>query len=118
MQVTAQTYGGRQWSYGGPGAGKVGTPPPANARLIARTVSMVGGTTAWWRVRRYVKSKEEVAKSSKGRSPFVLEVQDKPIPPDFQLPALEHYDGSSDRSKHITAFWAQMALYDTLDSLM
>ncbi|RRT43644.1 hypothetical protein B296_00042925 [Ensete ventricosum] len=51
MQVTARTYRGRQWSYGRPGAGKVDIPPPANARLIARTASMVGGTTIWWRVR-------------------------------------------------------------------
>ncbi|RRT66408.1 hypothetical protein B296_00002602 [Ensete ventricosum] len=68
--------------------------------------------------REFIKSKEEVGESSKGRSSFVLEIQDEPVLLGFRLPALEHYDGSSDPSEHIAAFRAQMALYDTSDSLM
>ncbi|RRT54358.1 hypothetical protein B296_00040215 [Ensete ventricosum] len=66
----------------------------------------------------FTKSKEEVGESSKVGSPFVPEIQDEPFPPGFRLPALEYYDGSSDPSEHITAFQAQMALYDTSVSLM
>ncbi|RZR97644.1 hypothetical protein BHM03_00026873 [Ensete ventricosum] len=68
--------------------------------------------------RKYVKSKEEVGESFKGGSLFVPEIQDKPITPNFHLPSLESYDGNSDPSEHVAAFRAQMALYDTSDSLM
>ncbi|RWW36996.1 hypothetical protein BHE74_00057942 [Ensete ventricosum] len=68
--------------------------------------------------REFDKSKEEIGESSKGGSPFIPEIQDKPVPTNFQLPVLESYDGSSDPSEHIMAFQAQMALYDTSDSLM
>ncbi|RWV80919.1 hypothetical protein BHE74_00043396 [Ensete ventricosum] len=36
--------------------------------------------------RQFAKSKEEVGKSSKAGSPFVPEIQDEPVPPDFRLP--------------------------------
>ncbi|RRT50049.1 hypothetical protein B296_00027117 [Ensete ventricosum] len=67
--------------------------------------------------RDFVKSKEEIGETTKGGSPFVPEIQDKPIPPNFRLPILEPYDGSIDPSEHVTTFRAQMALYDTSDAL-
>ncbi|RRT61307.1 hypothetical protein B296_00027992 [Ensete ventricosum] len=56
--------------------------------------------------REFVKSKEEIGESSKGGSPFVPEILDKPIPANFWLPILEHYDGSTDPSEHIATFRA------------
>ncbi|RWW71270.1 hypothetical protein BHE74_00020992 [Ensete ventricosum] len=67
--------------------------------------------------RDFVKSKEEIGETTKGESPFVPEIQDKPIPPSFRLPILEPYDGSTDPSEHVAMFRAQMALYDTSDAL-
>ncbi|RWW22324.1 hypothetical protein GW17_00013488, partial [Ensete ventricosum] len=40
-----------------------------------------------------LKSKGEVGESSKGGSPFTPEIQDKPLPANFRLPALKLYDG-------------------------
>ncbi|RWW41159.1 hypothetical protein BHE74_00053370, partial [Ensete ventricosum] len=68
--------------------------------------------------RDFVRSKEEVGETTKGRSSFTPEILDKPIPSSFRLPALEPYDGSTDPTEHIAAFRAQMALYDTSDALM
>ncbi|RRT58221.1 hypothetical protein B296_00018420 [Ensete ventricosum] len=68
--------------------------------------------------REYIKSKEEVGESVKGRSPFVPEIQDRLVPPNFRLPSLESYDGSSNPSEHIIVFRAQLALYHTSDTLM
>ncbi|RWV77093.1 hypothetical protein GW17_00062130, partial [Ensete ventricosum] len=65
-----------------------------------------------------LKSRGEVGESSKGGSPFTLEMQAKPLSATFRLPALEPYDGSGDPTEHIAAFRAQMALYDTSDALM
>ncbi|RWW38166.1 hypothetical protein BHE74_00056616 [Ensete ventricosum] len=65
-----------------------------------------------------LKSREEVGESSKGGSPFTPEIQAKPLPATFRLPALEPYDGSGDPAEHITTFRAQMALYDTSEALM
>ncbi|RZS19512.1 hypothetical protein BHM03_00051924 [Ensete ventricosum] len=65
-----------------------------------------------------LKSKEEVGESSKGGSPFTPKIQDKPLPANFRLPALELYDGSCDPTEHVATFHAQMALYDTSDALM
>ncbi|RZS26974.1 hypothetical protein BHM03_00060397 [Ensete ventricosum] len=65
-----------------------------------------------------LKSKGKVGECSKGGSPFTLEIQDKPLPANFRLPALELYNGSYDPTEHVTAFHAQMALYDTSDALM
>ncbi|RWV88212.1 hypothetical protein GW17_00049718 [Ensete ventricosum] len=65
-----------------------------------------------------LKSRGEVGESSKGGSPFTPEIQAKPLPATFRLPTLEPYDGSDDPTKHIVAFHAQMALYDTSDALM
>ncbi|RRT79599.1 hypothetical protein B296_00005181 [Ensete ventricosum] len=59
--------------------------------------------------REFVKSKEEVGETSKGGSPFVPEIQDKPVPPRFRLWILEPYDGRIDPSEHIATFRAKMA---------
>ncbi|KAJ8506675.1 hypothetical protein OPV22_007561 [Ensete ventricosum] len=65
-----------------------------------------------------LKSREEVGESSKGGSSFTPEIQSKPLPATFRLPAIEPYDGSGDPMEHITTFRAQMALYDTSEALM
>ncbi|RZS03993.1 hypothetical protein BHM03_00034255 [Ensete ventricosum] len=65
-----------------------------------------------------LKSKGEIRESSKCGSMFTPEIQGKPLLASFRLPTLELYDGSSDPTKHIAAFHAQMALYDTSDALM
>ncbi|RWW77656.1 hypothetical protein BHE74_00014167 [Ensete ventricosum] len=65
-----------------------------------------------------LKSREEVEESSKGGSPFTPEIQSKPLPATFRLPALKPYDGSDNPMEHITTFRAQMALYDTSEALM
>ncbi|RWV87758.1 hypothetical protein GW17_00050220, partial [Ensete ventricosum] len=67
--------------------------------------------------RDFVRSKEEVGETTKGGSPFAPEILDKPIPSNFQLPALKPYDGSTDPTEHVATFKAQMALYDTSDAL-
>ncbi|RRT58375.1 hypothetical protein B296_00038442 [Ensete ventricosum] len=68
--------------------------------------------------RDFVKSKEEVEETTKGGSPFVPEIQDKPVPSGFRLPTLKPYDGSTDPLENVATFRAQMALYDTSDALM
>ncbi|RZS14749.1 hypothetical protein BHM03_00046479 [Ensete ventricosum] len=68
--------------------------------------------------KEFLKSKEEFRESSKGRSPFILEIQDKSLPANFRLPSLELYDDSCDLIKHVATLRAQMALYDTFDALM
>ncbi|RWW49482.1 hypothetical protein BHE74_00044346 [Ensete ventricosum] len=65
-----------------------------------------------------LKSKGEVRESSKGGSPFTPEIQDKPLPANFRLPALELYDDICDPAEHVATFHTQMALYDTSDALM
>ncbi|RRT35091.1 hypothetical protein B296_00039083 [Ensete ventricosum] len=70
------------------------------------------------RLDKVLKSREEVGESSKGGSSFTPEIQAKPLPATFRLPALEPYDGSGDPTEHITTFRAQMALYDTSEALM
>ncbi|RRT32528.1 hypothetical protein B296_00047994 [Ensete ventricosum] len=65
-----------------------------------------------------LKSRGEIGESSKGGSPFTLEIQGKPLLATFRLPTLEPYDGSGDPTKHIIAFHTQMALHDTSDALM
>ncbi|RZR88920.1 hypothetical protein BHM03_00016564 [Ensete ventricosum] len=65
-----------------------------------------------------LKSREKVGESSKGGSSFTPEIQSKPLPGTFRLPALEPYDGSGDPTEHIATFRAQMALYDTSEALM
>ncbi|RRT45599.1 hypothetical protein B296_00020383 [Ensete ventricosum] len=65
-----------------------------------------------------LKSREEVGESSKGGSPFTPEMQAKPLPATFRLPALEPCDGSGDPTEHIATFHAQMTLYDTSEVLM
>ncbi|RRT64315.1 hypothetical protein B296_00015063 [Ensete ventricosum] len=53
--------------------------------------------------RDFVRSKEEVGETTKGRSPFAPEILDKPIPSSFRLPTLEPYDGSTDPTEHVAA---------------
>ncbi|RRT38978.1 hypothetical protein B296_00040691 [Ensete ventricosum] len=68
--------------------------------------------------KKVLKSKGEIRESSKGDSPFTPDIHGKPLPASFRLPTLELYDDSSDPTEHITAFHAQMALYDTSYALM
>ncbi|RWW17499.1 hypothetical protein GW17_00018565 [Ensete ventricosum] len=83
-------------------------------------------TDSFWRVnqrldevqKEVTKSKEEASESSKRGSPFAPDIQDKPIPTSFRLPALESYNGSSDPTEHVATFRAHMALYDSFDALM
>ncbi|RZR75429.1 hypothetical protein BHM03_00057068 [Ensete ventricosum] len=65
-----------------------------------------------------LKSREEVGESFKGDSSFTPEIQAKPLPATFRLPALEPYDSSGDSIEHIATFCAQMTLYDTSEALM
>ncbi|RRT55296.1 hypothetical protein B296_00043664 [Ensete ventricosum] len=65
-----------------------------------------------------LKSREEIGESSKDGSPFTPEIQSKPLPATFRLPALEPYNGSGDPMEHIATFRAQVALYDTLEALI
>ncbi|RWV82812.1 hypothetical protein GW17_00055653 [Ensete ventricosum] len=65
-----------------------------------------------------LRSKEETGESSKRGSPFTPEIQSKPLPATFRLPALEPYDGSGDPMEHVATFRSQMALYDTSEALM
>ncbi|RRT59144.1 hypothetical protein B296_00022130 [Ensete ventricosum] len=65
-----------------------------------------------------LKSREKVGDSSKGGSPFTPDIQSKPLPATFRLPALEPYDASGNPMEHIATFRAQMALYDTSEALM
>ncbi|RWW28307.1 hypothetical protein GW17_00007226 [Ensete ventricosum] len=65
-----------------------------------------------------LRSKDETGESSKGGSPFTPEIQSKPLPTTFRLPALEPYDGSGDPMEHIATFRSQMALYDISEALM
>ncbi|RZS17982.1 hypothetical protein BHM03_00050205 [Ensete ventricosum] len=53
-----------------------------------------------------LKSRGEVGESSKGGSSFTPEIQAKPLPATFRLPALEPYDGSGDPAEHIATFRA------------
>ncbi|RZS19014.1 hypothetical protein BHM03_00051351 [Ensete ventricosum] len=64
------------------------------------------------------KSKEEAGENPKHKSSFAPEIQDKPVPTNFELPILESYDGSSDPTEHVVAFRAQMVLYDSFDALI
>ncbi|RRT80973.1 hypothetical protein B296_00002735 [Ensete ventricosum] len=81
---------GRQWSYSRPDTGK----------------------------KEVLNSRGEVGENSKGGSPFTPEIQAKPLPATFRLPALKPYDGHDDPTEHIATFHAQMTLYDTSDALM
>ncbi|RZS29165.1 hypothetical protein BHM03_00062861 [Ensete ventricosum] len=65
-----------------------------------------------------LKSRGEIGESSKGGSPFTPEIQGKPLPATFRLLNHEPYNGSDDLTEHITAFRAQMTLYDMSDTLM
>ncbi|RWW39136.1 hypothetical protein BHE74_00055561 [Ensete ventricosum] len=68
--------------------------------------------------KKVLKSKGEIGESSKGDSPFTPVIHGKPLSASFRLLTLELYDDSGDPTEHITAFHAQMALYDTSYMLM
>ncbi|RRT31501.1 hypothetical protein B296_00037007 [Ensete ventricosum] len=106
-----------QRSYDRPNTGKVGKVDitQRQARLAARTMD---GTVRCSGMKEVLKSRGEIGESSKGGSPFTLEIQGKPLPANFRLPTFEPYDGSDDLTEHIAAFYAQMALYDTSNALM
>ncbi|RRT45604.1 hypothetical protein B296_00055018 [Ensete ventricosum] len=97
-----------------------GFPPPVSnpAPFVVTTETFLGLTNQVQAlagmvqtIKEVLKSKDEIGKSSKGGSPFTPEIQDKPLPANFRLLALELYDGSCDPAEHITTFHAQMALY-------
>ena len=52
------------------------------------------------------KSRSESNEDGLGGSPFTQKVQDKPVPLNFRLPALETYDGGFDPAEHISTFRA------------
>ncbi|RZR72230.1 hypothetical protein BHM03_00011315 [Ensete ventricosum] len=56
-----------------------------------------------------LKSKGEVRESSKGGSPFTPEIQDKHLPTNFKLLALELYGGNCDPAEHVATFHAQIS---------
>ncbi|RRT50280.1 hypothetical protein B296_00027525 [Ensete ventricosum] len=62
--------------------------------------------------------KEGHRESSLSSSPFIPEIQDRPILQHFRLPMLEAYDGGSDPMEHVVTFRAQMALYGSSHSIM
>ncbi|XP_009391097.2 uncharacterized protein LOC103977328 [Musa acuminata AAA Group] len=68
--------------------------------------------------RELQRSRDESSEDTSGGSPFVQEIQEKPVPLNFRVPALETYDDGSDSAEHIAAFRTQMALYGTSDALM
>ncbi|RWV90303.1 hypothetical protein GW17_00047507 [Ensete ventricosum] len=65
-----------------------------------------------------IRSKDNLRESSIGDSPFVLEIQDKPIPQHFRLPMLEAYDGDSNPIDHVVTFRTHMALYGTSNAII
>ncbi|RWW00258.1 hypothetical protein GW17_00036772 [Ensete ventricosum] len=73
-------------------------------RLLFATFCCVRASSVTNEVQKEVlKSKAKVRESSKGGSPFTPEIQDKPLPANFKLPALELYDGSCDPTEHAYA---------------
>ncbi|RWW40598.1 hypothetical protein BHE74_00053975 [Ensete ventricosum] len=55
-----------------------------------------------------LKSREDIEESSKGGSPFTLEIQGKPLPASFRLPTLEPYMAAATRqstSLHSAPKW-------------
>ncbi|RWV83703.1 hypothetical protein GW17_00054651, partial [Ensete ventricosum] len=102
-----------------------GFPSPASnpAPLMVTAEAFLGLTSqvqalAGMVQKEVLRSKEETGESSKGGSPFTPEIQSKPLPATFRLPALEPYDGSGDPMEHVATFRSQMALYDTSEALM
>ncbi|RRT35245.1 hypothetical protein B296_00039449 [Ensete ventricosum] len=51
-------------------------------------------------------TKDEHVEGPLRGSPFVQEIQDAHIPSHFHLPMLEAYDGSSNPTEHVAAFYA------------
>ncbi|RRT52135.1 hypothetical protein B296_00007036 [Ensete ventricosum] len=82
----------------------LGFPPLVSnlAPLVVTTEAFLGLTNQ----KEVLKSKGEVGESRKGGSPFTPEIQDKPLPANFRLPALELYDDSCDPAKHVATFHA------------
>ncbi|RZS19175.1 hypothetical protein BHM03_00051531 [Ensete ventricosum] len=93
-------------------------PQVAEACAASPTQMSARSQSRSYNPKEVLKSREEVGESSKGGSPFTPEIQAKPLPATFRLPALEPYDGSGDPIEHIVTFRAQMALYDTSEALM
>ncbi|RRT65679.1 hypothetical protein B296_00010774 [Ensete ventricosum] len=91
---------------------------PARSQSHSRDMVQASPNLDTLSSKEVLKSKGEVEESSKGGSPFTPEIQDKPLPTNFRLPALELYDGDCDPTEHVATFCTQMALYDTSDVLM
>ncbi|RWW53821.1 hypothetical protein BHE74_00039643 [Ensete ventricosum] len=65
-------------------------------------------------VRKTLRTKDERGESPLCGSPFVQEIHDALIPPNFPLPMLEAYDGSSDPTEQMATFHVSMTPSDVI----
>ncbi|RWV95453.1 hypothetical protein GW17_00041919 [Ensete ventricosum] len=65
-------------------------------------------------VRKTLRTKDERGESPLRGSPFVQEIHDALIPPNFPLPMLEAYDGSSDPTEQMATFHVSMTPSDVI----
>ncbi|RRT73749.1 hypothetical protein B296_00013746 [Ensete ventricosum] len=65
-------------------------------------------------VHKTLRTKDERGESPLRGSPFVQEIHDALIPPNFPLPMLEAYDGSSDPTEQMATFHVSMTPSDVI----